>query len=154
GYVGFNDELPAQPNHSAIASEYAHVTAPLRRLVDRYAGEVCVALCADEDVPGWVLEKLDVVPETMSETSRRANAYENAVVNLLEAAVLAPRVGETFEAVVIEVDEKDERRGDITIADPAIEAVVTSERPLPLGEKVRVTLAEADVATRRIAFTL
>src|SRR3546814_19200630 len=57
GYVGFNDELPAQPNHSAIASEYAHVTAPLRRLVDRYAGEVCVALCADEDVPGWVVEK-------------------------------------------------------------------------------------------------
>src|SRR3546814_17455728 len=116
---------------------------------DGEAGDVGVGFGAGEDVPGWVLEKLDVVPETMSETSRRANAYENAVVNLLEAAVLAPRVGETFEAVVIEVDEKDERRGDITIADPAIEAVVTSERPLPLGAKGRVTLAAAAVATRR-----
>ena len=54
GYVGFDGEVPAQPEHSALASEYAHVTAPLRRLVDRYAGEVCVALCAGEEVPGWV----------------------------------------------------------------------------------------------------
>ena len=52
GYVAFNGEVPAQPAHSALASEYAHVTAPLRRLVDRYAGEICVALCADDEVPG------------------------------------------------------------------------------------------------------
>ena len=48
GYVGFNGETPEQPEHAALASEYAHVTAPLRRLVDRYAGEVCVALCAGD----------------------------------------------------------------------------------------------------------
>ncbi len=52
GYVGFNGDLPEQPQHSALASEYAHVTAPLRRLVDRYALEICVALCAGEEVPG------------------------------------------------------------------------------------------------------
>ena len=28
--------------------------APLRRLVDRYATEVCLAICAGEDVPEWV----------------------------------------------------------------------------------------------------
>ena len=58
GYVGFDGEVPAEPIHSALASEYAHVTAPLRRLGDRYAGEICVALCAGTDVPAWVLEKL------------------------------------------------------------------------------------------------
>ena len=51
GYVGFDGEVPADPIHSALASEYAHVTAPLRRLGDRYAGEICVALCAGTDVP-------------------------------------------------------------------------------------------------------
>ena len=51
GYVGFDGELPEQPQHSALASEYAHVTAPLRRLGDRYAGEICLALCAGTRCP-------------------------------------------------------------------------------------------------------
>lgn len=154
GYVGFDGELPAQPEHSAIASEYAHVTAPLRRLVDRYAGEVCVALCAGEEVPGWVLEKLHEVPDTMVDSGRRANQYESAVVNLVEAAVLADRVGEQFPAVVVEVDGKDERKGDITIKEPALEASVSSSKDLPLGEEVSVTLKRADVASRSIEFEL
>src|SRR3954449_8419101 len=58
GYVGFDGEVPVDPQHSALASEYAHVTAPLRRLGDRYAGEICVALCAGTEVPSWVLEEL------------------------------------------------------------------------------------------------
>ena len=73
---------PAEPQHAALASEYAHVTAPLRRLGDRYAGEVCVALCAGTDVPDWVLEKLHELPETLPESSRRANQYERAIVDL------------------------------------------------------------------------
>ena len=36
----------AYSEHAAIASAYAHVTAPLRRLVDRYSLEVCRCLCA------------------------------------------------------------------------------------------------------------
>ncbi|WP_426246741.1 RNB domain-containing ribonuclease [Nocardioides sp. LHG3406-4] len=154
GYVGFDGALPEQPLHAALASEYAHVTAPLRRLVDRYAGEICVALCAGDEVPGWVLEKLGELPETMRESGRRANQYENAIINLAEAHVLADRVGETFPGVVIELDEKDDKRGDVTVQDPAVEAPVTSSARLPLGEDVQVTLAKADVRTRSVAFTL
>ncbi|KRF15499.1 ribonuclease II [Nocardioides sp. Soil797] len=154
GYVGFNGELPEQPMHSAIAAEYAHVTAPLRRLVDRYAGEICVALCADEEVPDWVIEKLTEVPETMRDTGRLANQYENAVLNLVEAGVLQPRVGQSFDAVVVEIDEKDDHKGDITVQDPAIEASVTSTGgPLPLGGQVSVTLESADLGSRSIRFT-
>ncbi|QBX56670.1 RNB domain-containing ribonuclease [Nocardioides seonyuensis] len=154
GYVGFDGELPEQAQHSALASEYAHVTAPLRRLVDRYALEICVALCADQDVPGWVLEKLHELPDTMRESSRRANQYENAILNLVEAAVLAPRVGEEFSAVVVEVDEKDDTRGDVTVQEPAIEAGVVGSGPLPVGEEVSVRLTTADVETRKVEFTL
>ena len=46
GYAAFDGELPDQLEHAALASPYAHVTAPLRRLVDRYGLEACAALCA------------------------------------------------------------------------------------------------------------
>ena len=47
GYRAFSGGVPEDAEHAALAIDYAHVTAPLRRLVDRYAGEICVALCAD-----------------------------------------------------------------------------------------------------------
>ena len=144
----------AGAEHSALASEYAHVTAPLRRLVDRYAGEVCVALCAGTEVPEWVVAAMTELPDTMSESGRRANQYENAIVNLCEAELLHGRVGESFAAVVVEVDEKDPTRGDITIEEPAIEASVSAGRDLPLGEEVTVELVQADPASRSVEFRL
>ena len=57
GYAAFDGRLPDQTEHAALASTYAHVTAPLRRLVDRYGLEVCAALCAGEQVPAWVLDR-------------------------------------------------------------------------------------------------
>jgi VacB/RNase II family 3'-5' exoribonuclease len=154
GYVTFNGELPEQAQHSALASEYAHVTAPLRRLADRYAGEICVALCAGTEVPDWVVAAMHELPDTMAGSGRRANQYENAIVDLCEAELLHDRVGERFDAVVVDLDEKDRRRGDITIQDPAIEAVVTGPGDLPLGEEVSVELVEADPRTRKVAFRL
>jgi VacB/RNase II family 3'-5' exoribonuclease len=154
GYVGFDGEVPEQPEHSALASEYAHVTAPLRRLGDRYAGEVCVALCAGTEVPSWVLEKLDVLPKTLQDSGRKAHQYEKAVLDLVEAAVLHPHVGETFPGVVVQVDEDDPKHGSVVIQEPAIEGKVTSGQDLPLGGAVQVRLVEADVAQRSVRFEL
>jgi exoribonuclease R len=36
-YTAFDGALPPAPGHGAVAAPYAHVTAPLRRLADRYA---------------------------------------------------------------------------------------------------------------------
>ncbi|HET7327509.1 MAG TPA: RNB domain-containing ribonuclease [Nocardioidaceae bacterium] len=153
GYVAFEGVVPEQPEHSALASEYAHVTAPLRRLCDRYTGEVCVALCADEPVPDWVRAALPQLPETMRASGRRANQYESAVVNLAEAHVLASRVGETFEGAIVDVDHDAPDKGVVVLRAPAIEASVTSTAgQLPLGQRVRVTLVEADVDRRLIRF--
>jgi exoribonuclease R len=154
GYAAFHGELPAQPEHAAIASTYAHVTAPLRRLGDRYAGEVCVALCAGEEVPSWVLDRLDELPATMQSADHRAHQYENAILSLVEAAVLAPHVGEQFPGVVVQVEEKDATRGDLVVQEPAIEAPVTSATDLPLGAVVRATLVEAAVGSRTVRFEL
>src|SRR3546814_5014117 len=57
GYVALDGGVPAHSDHSALASQYAHATAPLRRLVDRYVGETCLALCAGTPVPQWVDRK-------------------------------------------------------------------------------------------------
>ena len=92
------------------------------------------------------------LPDTMTESGRRAHQYENAVVDLCEAELLKERVGETFGAVVVEVDEKDATKGDVTIQDPAIEARVTGSTDLPLGEEVRVRLSQADPASRAVSF--
>jgi exoribonuclease R len=154
GYVGFDGETPAQPLHSALNTEYAHVTAPLRRLGDRYASEICVSLCAGTEVPDWVHAALHGLAQTMQESSQRANRYEAMVLDLVEAGLLQHRVGESFEAVVVDVDEKEPTRGTVTVAEPAVEARVVSASDIPLGTEVRVRLTTADVAQRKVEFTL
>lgn len=153
GYTAFDGTRPEQPLHSALASAYAHVTAPLRRLPDRHAGEVCVALCAGTEVPGWAREALPGLPGTMQRSGRTASAYERGVLDLVEAGVLHGRVGEVMDAVVVDVDERRPERGRIVVPGPAVEARVEGERPLPLGQDLRVRLVEADVAQRRVLFT-
>ena len=154
GYVAFDGETPAQPLHSALNAEYAHVTAPLRRLGDRYASEVCLALCAGEEVPDWVHAALPELAKEMQESSQRANRYERMVLDLVEAGLLQHHVGESYEAVVVEVNEKDPTRGTVTVAEPAVEAPVVSASEVPLGTDVRVRLTTADVARRKVEFTL
>ena len=48
GYYSFVDggNRPEHPEHGAIAAIYSHVTAPLRRLVDRFGNEIVLALLA------------------------------------------------------------------------------------------------------------
>jgi Exoribonuclease R len=154
GYAAFNGELPAQPVQWAVAAEYTHATAPLRRLVDRYTGEVCVALCAKQPVPAWALAALPGLPATMQASGHRAGQYEKAVLNLAEAAVLAPRVGETFNGAIVEVAANAPGKGVVIVRDPAIEASVSSSSGLPLGADVKVTLVEADPVKRVTRFEL
>lgn len=155
GYAAFDGDLPEQTEHSAIAAPYAHVTAPLRRLGDRYAGEVCVAICAGKPVPDWTRTALPDLPKTLQEAGQRAHSYERAVMDVLEAGLLQGRVGEQFEGVVTSVDEKDPKRGVVLVAEAGVEApVVSSGGDLPLGTDVTVRLEVADLASRKVEFTL
>ena len=154
GYAAFDGEVPQEPQHSALASEYAHVTAPLRRLGDRYASEICLALCAGTEVPTWVLEQLHQLPQLLQRSASRAHQYENAILDLVEAGILQGRVGESFPAVVVDVDAKDDTRGDILIQEPAVEGRVRGSSPLPLGTDVQVRLVLADLETRTVEFAL
>ena len=154
GYTSFHGAPPPQPMQSALAAEYAHTTAPLRRLVDRYAGEACVALCAGKPVPEWVLEKLDTLPDTMRNADHAAGQFEHATMDLLEAVVLSARVGDAFPAIVVNLEDGDARIGTVMIQEPAIETRIDAGRDLPLGGRVTAKLVDADPALRRTRFEL
>ena len=154
GYVAFDGEVPADPVHAALVSEYAHVTAPLRRLADRYAAEVCVALCSGDPVPDWVLAALPALPKEMQQSAQRARSYERAVFDLVEAGLLADRVGEELAGVVVSLDRKDPSRGVVMLTDVGVEARVVGDGELPLGTDVRVRLTKADPATRTVELEL
>ena len=135
--------------HSAIAARYAHVTAPLRRLVDRYGEEVCIAACAQAPVPEWVLQALPDLPGVMEQTGKRARAIGRGALTALEALVLRGHEGEVFDGVI--TSERD-GRGELVLAEPAVVTEIRAGRGisdggLPVGERVRVRLLTADPAT-------
>jgi exoribonuclease R len=148
GYTAFDGAPPAVATHSAIAGPYAHATAPLRRLADRFVSETVLALVAGTEVPAWCRTALPELPPLMAAADHRDRALERAVVDYVEAVILAPRVGESFDGVVTEVDEKGAM---VQVADPAVRARLDGHGA-PLGERVRVTLAVADPATRTVRF--
>ena len=148
GYTAFDGGAPEQPLHSAVAAPYAHCTAPLRRLADRHVGEVCLAAAAGTEVPAWAREALPELPDVMAAATRRANALERAVVDAAEAVVLAPRVGERFEAVV---GGSGAKGGVVQRREPAVRASCDGA-DLPLGETVTVELVRADVVERVVRF--
>jgi exoribonuclease R len=150
GYTAFDGTPPAAATHSAVAAPYAHCTAPLRRLADRYVGEVCVALCAGEPVPDWARTALPRLPEEMAAADHRAHELDRAVIDLAEAMVLQHRVGETFRAVVVEANH---RGGTVQLADPAVRGKLDAEDP-PLGRDVQVRLTAADPLSRTVRFEL
>lgn len=147
-YTAFDGQVPDQPLHSAVASAYAHCTAPLRRLADRYVSEICLAVCAGTPVPDWVRVALPALPDEMAAADRRAHQIDRAIVDLTEAVVLAPRVGEMFSAVVVESGPKG---GAVQLTDPAVRARCEGA-DLPLGEQIQVRLEQADPTTRTVTF--
>lgn len=150
---------PAGASHSAIAAEYAHVTAPLRRLVDRYGTEVALAHCVGAPVPGWVLAGLDALPAEMAAASQRANAYDRGAIDVLEALIMARRVGQTYDAVVVGAtapkDQLAPVRATVLVSQPALRLKVSGPREdLRPGARVRVRVESVDVEARSVKLAL
>lgn len=151
GYVAFhNGDIPEHPEHSAIASTYSHVTAPLRRVCDRFANEILLAACADREPPEWAVAALDDLPEIMGQARRRDRSLERSMVDFVEAIWLKDRVGETFDAVVT---GRGRNNSMLMVADPAVIASI-DDRSLEPGAEIRVRLVSADPDQRRLKFEL
>lgn len=136
------------PWHAAIAAPYAHATAPLRRLADRYVIEAALALANGRPVADAIAAAFPLLPAAMQRGDARAGQIERAVVDLAETAILAGREGELFDAVVTDLGEQGAR---IQLCDLPVVARTTAREVVP-GDRVRVKLESADPATRRLAF--
>ncbi|MBP2473879.1 exoribonuclease R [Crossiella equi] len=148
GYTAFDGQAPEVTVHAGIGAPYAHVTAPIRRLVDRFATEVCLAVTAGEPVPDWVRRALPELPAAMEASDRVAAQVDRACIDQVESWLLADRVGESFDAVVLRANGES---GEIFVAEPPVLGKCRGEG-LAEGQWVRVRLVEADPMRRKIAF--
>ncbi|TQM10779.1 RNB domain-containing ribonuclease [Pseudonocardia kunmingensis] len=154
GYAAFDRDAgvaaPDDPGHGGIGAPYAHVTAPLRRLVDRFGTEVCLAVVAGEGLPEWLRGALPELSEVMAASDTLAGRVDRACVDRTEAALLHAHVGREFDAVVLRPGQADGEAGEVYVPEPPVLARCTGD--LTAGALVRVRLQEADPATGRIEF--
>ncbi|HMO11931.1 MAG TPA: RNB domain-containing ribonuclease, partial [Actinotalea sp.] len=104
---------------------------------------VCLAVSAGGRPPAWVSDAFDDLGGRMSSGAARARAVDRACTDLVEAAVLEHRVGEEFDAVVVD-------RGTVQVAQPAV--VAHADHAEDRGARVRAKLVEADPAARAARF--
>lgn len=135
--------------HSAIGGLYAHVTAPLRRLGDRFATEVCLAIASGTPVPDWVHRALPTLPKILRSADTLGATADRASIDLAEAVILRERVGERFDALVMS-GATERRQAQIFLSDPPVIARCAGDlRP---GDRVVVELTKADEVTRTVEF--
>lgn len=148
GYLAFDGHGTAGSDlngtatgHSAVAAPYAHVTAPLRRLVDRFGNEVVLSICAGIDPPEEVRATLPLLPELMRSARRRESAADGGARDLVERMLLADLAERVLDAVVVGVDDRGAR---VQIAEPAVLTRIdgAGSHDVDLGDVVRVRADE------------
>lgn len=136
------------PWHAPMAATYAHATAPLRRLADRYVLRAILSLGNGEPVEKAVTAAFQRLPQVMRKAESRAGQVERAVIDLAEAVLLAGREGAVFPAVVTDVGETGAR---IQLRDLPVVARASAPGVMP-GAEIDVRLRSADPARRTLEF--
>lgn len=136
------------PWHSAMAATYAHATAPLRRLADRYVVQAALAVANGRDVPEPVSAAFEQLPKVMARADALAGRIDRSVIDLAEAVLLSGREGETFRATVTEVVDKWAK---VQLIDLPVVARAPAGNAEP-GETLTLRLTAADPAKRSVTF--
>jgi exoribonuclease R len=123
-----------------VAATYAHATAPLRRLADRYVLQAVLAVANGRPVPEAVAAAFPRLPAVMAKAASHEGQVERAVIDLAETVMLSGRDGEVFHAVVTDIDERGAR---IQLCDLPIVGRVNASHVTP-GQELSVKVREAD----------
>ncbi|MBU3993663.1 MAG: RNB domain-containing ribonuclease [Alphaproteobacteria bacterium] len=137
-----------RPWHAALAATYAHATAPLRRLADRYVLRAVLAVANGRPVPEEVTAAFDRLPEVMARADGRDGQVDRAVIDLAETALLAGQEGTRFAAVVTDLSGNGAR---IQLCDLPVVARVAADGVQP-GDALNVRLVAANPERRTLQF--
>ena len=146
GYVPYREG--ERPWHAAMAATYAHATAPLRRLADRYVVMTALATANGRPVPDGYAEAFEKLPEVMARADARSGQLDRAAIDMAEALMLQGREGESFRAVVTDIDERGAR---MQLCELPVVARVAAHKVEP-GDEMTVRLTAVDPAQPSIAF--
>ncbi|WP_296745331.1 RNB domain-containing ribonuclease [Mesorhizobium sp.] len=136
------------PWHEAMAATYAHATAPLRRLADRYVVRCALAIANGQPVPQAVTDAFERLPRVMGRADARASQINHAAIDLAEAVMLKGHERETFKAVVTDFVDHGVR---VQLADMPVVANVKASG-LRQGDGLDLKLVSADPDRRSILF--
>ena len=145
-YVPFADGH--KPWHAAMAATYAHATAPLRRLADRYVVMAALAVANGRSVTESLSTAFPKLPDVMERADDMASQIERAVIDLGEVALLSGQPQSTYAAVVTDVDDRGAR---IQLCDLPVVTRVPAHKVEP-GDDLRVKLVSTDIATHTARF--
>jgi VacB/RNase II family 3'-5' exoribonuclease len=146
GYAPF--QLGVIPWHSAMAATYAHATAPLRRLADRYVIEATLQIANGRNVDEKIVDAFQRLPDVMAKAEAKSDQIDRQVLNLAEAVMLEGQEGTRFSAVVTDIDERGAR---VQLSDPPAIARVEAEGAMP-GDSISVELISVDILHRQVKF--
>lgn len=138
------------PWHAAVAATYAHATAPLRRLADRYVIRATLAIANGRPVPAVVTEAFEKLPAVMARADAIGGQIDRAVIDLAEAVMLQGKEGQTFAAVVTDADDRGAR---IQLRDLPVVTRLAMPGAEP-GDAITVRLTAIDPERQRISFEL
>ena len=149
GGAGYAPWIPGvTPWHEAIAATYAHATAPLRRLADRYVIRATLAVTNGKPASPEVEAAFQRLPAVMAKAEALSGQIERAVIDLAETVMLHGREGETFRACVTDTDGDSAR---VQLLDLPVVARARIAGAAP-GQRVNLSLAGIDSKQRRLQF--
>ncbi len=147
--AGYAPWIPGvTPWHEAISATYAHATAPLRRLADRYVIRATLAVANGRPVPDAVEDAFRRLPAVMARADATSGVIERAVIDLAETVMLQGREGERFAACVTDFDGESAR---VQLIDLPVVARIKLPGAAP-GARVDLRLESADTEKRRLIF--
>ena len=133
-----------RPWHSAVAATYAHGTAPLRRLADRFVVMAALDVANGRAVPDTVASAFTKLPDVMRRADDTAGQIERAVIDLAEVALLSAQTQHTLPAVVTDVDDRGAR---VQLCDLPVVSRIDANHVEP-GDAIRVRIVSTDIPTR------
>ncbi len=168
-YQAFTGGPSQHDLHSGLATFYAHATAPLRRLADRYVLDLLCSLSSDLEPDTELVQALTELPQVMTEADSLSRRLESALVDYVEARLMQDRVGEVFSAVIIALRENGLV---VQIAEPPIRTLIpasifqsenlphlsddgmtlnTGNQQYQLGQSLQLKLDSVDLLARQLS---